>query len=134
MLSCCNDDYNLALRKVNQKEQWPTGIQRILGKIRYRIETVFSVLTTSFNLDKLGSRSFSGRVATGSHTGSSVYFELLPRGDSYTRRNGIPTVLKLADRVLMQRREKKSAKGLTRFPELENEKEEKNGYERFDPP
>ena len=63
MLSCCNDDYNLALRKVNQKEQWPTGIQRILGKIRHRIETAFGVLTTSFNLDKLGSRSFSGMVA-----------------------------------------------------------------------
>lgn len=53
----------LALRKVNQKEQWPTGIQRILGKIRHRIETAFSVLTTSFHLDQLGSRSFSGMVA-----------------------------------------------------------------------
>jgi hypothetical protein len=53
----------LALRKANQKEQWPSGIQRILGKIRHRIETVFSVLTTSFSLDKLGSRSFSGMVA-----------------------------------------------------------------------
>jgi len=38
-------------------------------------------------------------VATGRHTGSSVYFELLPRRDSYIRRNCIPTVLKLADRI-----------------------------------
>ena len=53
----------LALRKVNQKVQWPKGIQLILGKIRHRIETAFSVLTTAFNFDKLGSRSFSGMVA-----------------------------------------------------------------------
>jgi hypothetical protein len=53
----------LALRKVNQKIQWPKGIQLILGKIRHRIETTFSVLTTVFNFDKLGSRSFSGMVA-----------------------------------------------------------------------
>jgi len=50
----------LALRKVNQKDQWPKGIQTILGKIRHRVETVFSVLTTTFHLDELGSRSFSG--------------------------------------------------------------------------
>jgi hypothetical protein len=53
----------LALRKVNQKVQWPKGIQAILGKIRHRIEAAFSVLTTAFNLDKLGSRSFSGMVS-----------------------------------------------------------------------
>lgn len=54
---------NLSLRKTNQKNQWPSGIQAILGKIRHRIETAFSVLTTSFNLDKLGSRSYSGMIA-----------------------------------------------------------------------
>jgi len=53
----------LALRKVNQKDQWPKGIQAILGRIRHRVETVFSVLTTTFNLDKLRSRSFFGMVA-----------------------------------------------------------------------
>jgi len=53
---------NLSLRKANQKKQWPSGIQTILGKIRHRIETAFSVLTTSFNLDKLGSRSYSGMI------------------------------------------------------------------------
>jgi len=50
------------LRKVNQKVQWPKGIQAILGKIRHRIETAFSVLTTTFHLGNLGSRSFSGMV------------------------------------------------------------------------
>lgn len=54
---------NLSLRKANQKNQWPSGIQTILSKIRHRIETAFSVLTTSFNLDKLGSRSYSGMLA-----------------------------------------------------------------------
>jgi hypothetical protein len=52
----------LPLRKVNQKVQWPKGIQAILSKTRHRIETVFSVLTTTFHLDNLGSRSFSGMV------------------------------------------------------------------------
>lgn len=52
----------LALRKVNQKDQWPSGIQAILSKIRHRIETAFGVLTTTFSLDKLGSRSFSGML------------------------------------------------------------------------
>jgi ribosomal protein L31E len=52
----------LALHRVNQKGQWPRGIQAILGRIRHRVETVFSVLTTAFHLDKLRSRSFSGMV------------------------------------------------------------------------
>jgi hypothetical protein len=53
----------LALRKVNQKVQWPKGIQAILGRIRRRIEAAFSVLTTTFKLDNLGSRSFTGMIA-----------------------------------------------------------------------
>lgn len=48
--------------EVNQKVQWPKGIQAILSEIRHRIETAFSVLTTTFHLDKLGSRSFSGMI------------------------------------------------------------------------
>jgi len=47
---------------VNQKDQWPKGVQAILGRIRHGVETVFSVLTTTFHLDKLGSRSFWGMV------------------------------------------------------------------------
>lgn len=50
----------LALKRDNQKERWPTGIQRILGYLRHRVETVFSVLTTVFNFEHPHSRSFSG--------------------------------------------------------------------------
>jgi hypothetical protein len=57
----------LPLRKDNQKKQWPVGIQTILGRIRHRIETVFSTLTTVFNVERPRGRSLAGyvvRVAT----------------------------------------------------------------------
>jgi hypothetical protein len=50
----------LALKKDNQKEQWPSGIQKILGYLRHRVETTFSVLTTVFNFERPKSRSLSG--------------------------------------------------------------------------
>lgn len=53
----------LPLRRVNQKNQWPNGIQKILGKLRHRVETAFSVMTTAFNLRFPGGRSFTGFVA-----------------------------------------------------------------------
>ena len=53
----------LPLRKKNQKQQWPDGIQRILGKLRHRVETVFSVLNTVFNLRHPAGRSFDGFIA-----------------------------------------------------------------------
>jgi hypothetical protein len=53
----------LPLRRNNQKKQWPGGIQNILGKLRHRVETAFSVMTTVFNLRLPGGRSFSGFVA-----------------------------------------------------------------------
>jgi len=53
----------LPLRRDNQHEQWPDGIQRILSKLRHRIETAFSVLTTAFNLRYPHGRSFTGFVA-----------------------------------------------------------------------
>lgn len=53
----------LPLRKKNHKQPWPQGIQRILGKLRHRIETTFSVLTTAFDLRHPGGRSFDGFVA-----------------------------------------------------------------------
>ena len=52
----------LALKRDNQKEQWPSGIQRILGYLRHRVETVFSVLTTVFNFERPKSRSLSGLI------------------------------------------------------------------------
>ena len=53
----------LALKRKNQKQQWPTGIQKLLGQLRHDVETTFSVLTLVFNLEKPGSRSLSGLVA-----------------------------------------------------------------------
>jgi len=53
----------LSLKKGNQKEQWPDGIQRILGYLRHRVETTFSVLGTVFNFERPKSRSLSGLIA-----------------------------------------------------------------------
>lgn len=53
----------LALKRDNQKKQWPEGIQAILGHLRHRVETVFSVLTTTFNFECPRSRSFSGMLS-----------------------------------------------------------------------
>jgi hypothetical protein len=52
----------LALKRDNQKERWPKGIQSILGYLRHRVETVFSVLTTVFNFEHPQSRSLSGLI------------------------------------------------------------------------
>jgi hypothetical protein len=53
----------LPLRRDNQQAQWPAGLQKILGKLRHRVETAFSVMTTAFNLRLPHGRSFSGFVA-----------------------------------------------------------------------
>jgi hypothetical protein len=53
----------LPLRRDNQQEQWPAGIQKLLGKLRHRIETAFSVMTTAFTLRYPHGRSFTGFVA-----------------------------------------------------------------------
>lgn len=72
----------LALKRDNQKVQWPSGIQKILGYLRHRVETVFSVLTTVFNFERPKSRSLSGlinRVTTKilAHTMSFFLAEIL---------------------------------------------------------
>jgi len=57
----------LPLRKDNQKTQWPEGVQRTLGWLRHRVETVFSTLTTVFNVERPRGRSLAGhlvRIAT----------------------------------------------------------------------
>lgn len=57
----------LPLRKDNQKTQWPDGVQRTLGWLRHRVETVFSTLTTVFNVGRPRGRSLAGhlvRIAT----------------------------------------------------------------------
>ncbi|HEY3230144.1 MAG TPA: IS982 family transposase [Roseiflexaceae bacterium] len=57
----------LPLRKDNQKSQWPGGVQSTLGWLRHRVETVFSTLTTVFNVERPRGRSLAGhlvRIAT----------------------------------------------------------------------
>src|SRR5215470_12686361 len=57
----------LPLRKDNQKCQWPAGVQGKLGRLRHRVETVFSTLTTVFNVERPRARSLAGhlvRIAT----------------------------------------------------------------------
>jgi hypothetical protein len=57
----------LPLRKDNQKNQWPAGVQKALGRVRHVVETVFSILTTVFNVERPRGRSYAGyvvRVAT----------------------------------------------------------------------
>lgn len=49
-------------RKDSRFHHWPRAIRRLFRKLRLRIETAFSVLTTVFNLQQPGSRSLSGLV------------------------------------------------------------------------
>jgi hypothetical protein len=53
----------LPLRRRNQKAQWPADARRALGRVRHRVETVFSVLTTTFNIQRPRARSLAGHVA-----------------------------------------------------------------------
>ena len=52
----------LPLRRVNQKQQWSKEIRQILGRLRHRIETVFSVASTVFNLERPRGSSLPGHV------------------------------------------------------------------------
>lgn len=51
-----------ALRK-NVKEPLPDEFRRLLNRMRRRIETAFSVMTTVFTLEKPGSRSLGGLLS-----------------------------------------------------------------------
>lgn len=52
----------LPLRKNNQQNQWPQAARRAMGRVRHRVETVLSVLTTVFNVQRPGGRSLAGHV------------------------------------------------------------------------
>ena len=52
----------LPLRKENQKQQWPKMAHRAMGRVRHRVETVFSTLTTVFNVQRPRGRSLAGHV------------------------------------------------------------------------
>lgn len=60
---CYGTIFKLPLRRENQQTQWPADIQKILGKLRHRVETVFSVMTTAFNVRFPHGHSFTGFVA-----------------------------------------------------------------------
>jgi hypothetical protein len=56
-----------AVPRQDSRTPWPAAFRAWVTRIRRRIETVFSVLTTVFNIEQLGSRSLDGlfaRVAT----------------------------------------------------------------------
>ena len=52
----------LPLRRRNQTAQWSADVRRALGRVRHRVETVFSVLTTTFNIQRPRGRSLAGHV------------------------------------------------------------------------
>lgn len=52
----------LPLRRQNQKQQWTEPIRKIIGKVRHRVETVFSTLTTTFNIQRPRGRTLQGHV------------------------------------------------------------------------
>ncbi len=52
----------LPLRKRNQAQQWSDSIRKLIGKLRHRVETVFSTLTTTFNIQRPRGRSLQGHV------------------------------------------------------------------------
>lgn len=52
----------LPLRRRNEHRQWPEEIRQILGRVRHHVETVFSVASTVFNLERPRGRSLAGHV------------------------------------------------------------------------
>ena len=52
----------LPLRKTNYHEPWTDEVRQALGRVRHRVETVFSVLTSTFNIQRPRGRSLAGHV------------------------------------------------------------------------
>jgi len=50
------------IRCKNQKQQWCEPVRKVIGKVRHRVETVFSILTTTFNIQRPRGRSLQGHV------------------------------------------------------------------------
>ena len=53
---------SLPLRRKNETRQWSKEIREILGRVRHHVETVFSVTSTVFNLERPRGRSLAGHV------------------------------------------------------------------------
>ena len=52
----------LPIRRKNQQRQWSHSVRKAIGKVRHRVETVFSTLTTTFNIQRPRGRSLQGHV------------------------------------------------------------------------
>lgn len=52
-----------AVPRRDSRDPWPSAFKRLVKRLRLRVETAFSVLTTVFNIEQPGSRSLSGLVA-----------------------------------------------------------------------
>ena len=52
----------LPIRRKNQQKQWSESVRKAIGKVRHRVETVFSTLTTTFNIQRPRGRSLQGHV------------------------------------------------------------------------
>ena len=50
-------------RDTRKRPPWPEPVRRLLGRVRRRIETAFSILTTVFDIERPRSRSLSGLVS-----------------------------------------------------------------------
>lgn len=51
-----------AVPRKDARKPWPREFKRLARKLRLRIETAFSVITTVFDFQRLGSRSLSGLI------------------------------------------------------------------------
>jgi Transposase DDE domain len=52
----------LPLRRRNEARQWDDDIPKLLGRIRHGVETVFSTMSTVFNVEHPRGRSLVGHV------------------------------------------------------------------------
>lgn len=55
--------YSPPRRDNRSRTPWPQPVRRFIGRVRRRIETVFSVLTTVFDIERPRSRSLKGLVS-----------------------------------------------------------------------
>ncbi len=51
-----------ALPRRDSRHPWPQAFRRLVRRLRLRIETAFSILTTTFHIQRLGARSLSGVI------------------------------------------------------------------------
>ena len=53
----------LAPPRKDSRRPWPQAVRRWVGRLRRRIETVLSVLSTVFHIEQPGARSLAGLVS-----------------------------------------------------------------------